>query len=154
MKLLKIINGFVTNSSSSSAPLILALKYNLNFSDILKKLGMDINNPFIAELANSLDRVFIKNRFINCPPDRSIDSKDFENYEGYHISMDDIPDDYRSGYQLSSIDVTVQVYSGGGWISLIDAFLVRIGWYMNKSSLEELLEDDLVVIYAGHAEED
>ncbi|MHA1311070.1 MAG: hypothetical protein ACTSQO_09080 [Candidatus Helarchaeota archaeon] len=153
MRILKIIDGFVTNSSSSSAPLVLALKYNLNFSDVLKKLGMDLNNPFIADLANTLDKKFINNRFINCPPDRIIDSKDFENYEGYHITLDNIPDDCRSGYQISSIDVTVQVYSGGGWIDFIDAFFVKLGWEMSKSRLEELLEDDLIVIYAGPAED-
>jgi len=45
MKIIKIIDGFITNSSSSGVGIILALQKGVGLVEILKKLGKPVNLP-------------------------------------------------------------------------------------------------------------
>ncbi len=165
MRVLKIVAGFVTNSSSSSAPLVVALKYGLTFADVLRKLGYDVTNPFFQDFVNQLDQKFLRGRIANRPPDHTAratpagedddvdeddESGDVRDEDGEEIGL---PSQYRRGYQISRMSVEVQVWEGGGWTHHVDGFLVDLGWHTDEATFRHLLEDDFVVIESGDARE-
>ncbi len=165
MRVLKIVAGFITNSSSSSAPLVVALKYGLTFADVLRKLGYDVANPFFKDFVSHLDQKFLRGRIANRPPDKSdlatlvSEDDDAEDDDASGDLTDEdgrslhLPTEYRRGYQISRMSVEVQVWEGGGWTHHVDGFLVDLGWHTSESTFRQLLEDDFVVLESGDARE-
>ncbi|MHA1232608.1 MAG: hypothetical protein ACTSRP_25925 [Candidatus Helarchaeota archaeon] len=153
MRLIKIINGFVTNSSSSSAPLVIAIKHGLKFSDILRKLGFDVSNSFLKSTARRLDQIFLNGKIIDLGYDEELDDKTLKELMEDYGWAKKIPSQCKRGYQISKISVEVQVYSGGGWTNIIDGFLVKLGWETSSVTLKKILEDDLIIIHKGDAED-
>ena len=127
MRILKIIDGFVTNSSSSGVVIILALQKGKNMKDFIKKIGIPKNLP---------NHIFMFQDLL-------------ENDEGYfegvyqHIEVDHLTDEY----DILIYRITVE-QTGGPWYSMSEKERAAVWEVIRK--LKNYNGKEIVFLYESH----
>ncbi|MBD3211609.1 MAG: hypothetical protein GF311_03295 [Candidatus Lokiarchaeota archaeon] len=131
MRIIKVINGFVTNSSSSSAPVILAVREGKDLNELFSEYGIPEHfaNYFYQD---------------NGTPERyKIEAADLEkDYNFYYASIcvtdwgegDLVPDDWEP-YM--------------GFVQRDDELSNKLRLYDIRKERENLVRDDLLLLYVG-----
>ncbi len=118
MRILKIIDGFVTNSSSDSAAIIIALRKGKSLEDIIKKIGVPVHLP---------------KDFYNFEPN-------LEYIEDYEIEIDHLTDEYDI-----LINYICTASWGDDYYQIPEEELDALVWM--AYNLEEKGGKDLIVLY-------
>ena len=118
MKIFKIIDGFVTNSSSDSAAIIIALRKGKSLEQIMKKVGMPVH----------------------LPKDFYDFNEDIEYIEDYDIEIDHLTDEYNI-----MMNYICTASWGDDYYQMPEKELDALIWMAYQ--LEEKGGDDLIVLH-------
>lgn len=136
MRILKLINGFVTNSSSSSAPVILAGKKGKKLEDLFNELG----------ISSGLTYHFRKDEGV---------------INRYKLEVNDL----KESYEFYIAYICLYDWGDGdlwedeeGWdpsdgpIERDDELTQKLDLFNDRKSRENLIKDDLILLYVGIAD--
>lgn len=136
MRILKLINGFVTNSSSSSAPVILAGKKGKKLEDLFNELG----------ISSGLTYHFRKDEGV---------------INRYKLEVNDL----KESYEFYIAYICLYDWGDGdlwededGWdpsdgpIERDDELTGKLDLFNDRKSRENLVKDDLILLYVGIAD--